>query len=134
MADSSYESYRSDGESEAEKARFIPESVKRILSMGLGAAFLTEETLRSVLGDVKLPKDVLGKVLEGANRSKEEIIERVGDEMVSIIKKIDFVKEASRFVEDHKFKISAEIEVTKKTGEANTTSLDINTTTNIKDS
>jgi hypothetical protein len=134
MADNSYESYRSDGDTEAEKARFIPESVKRILSMGLGAAFLTEETLRSVLGDVKLPKDVLGKVLEGANRSKEEIIERVGDEMVSIIKKIDFVKEASRFVEDHKFKISAEIEVTKKTGESNTTSLDINTTTNIKDS
>ena len=75
---------------ESEKKKFIPESVKKILAMGMGAAFLTEETLRSVLGDVKLPGDVVGKLLEGANRSKEEIIERVGDEMVSIIKKIDF--------------------------------------------
>lgn len=117
---------------ESEKKKFIPESVKKILAMGMGAAFLTEETLRSVLGDVKLPGDVVGKLLEGANRSKEEIIERVGDEMVSIIKKIDFVKEASRFVEDHKFKISAEIEVLKK-GDATESALDLKATTEIKD-
>ena len=117
---------------ESEKKKFIPESVKKILAMGMGAAFLTEETLRSVLGDVKLPGDVVGKLLEGANRSKEEIIERVGDEMASIIKKIDFVKEASRFVEDHKFKISAEIEVLKK-GDATESALDLKATTEIKD-
>ena len=39
---------------------------------------------------------------------------RVGNEIVKVISKIDFVKEASRFVEEHKFKISAEVEVLKK--------------------
>lgn len=118
---------------ENERKGFIPESVKKILSMGMGAAFLTEETVKSVLGDSKLPKEVLGKLMEGANRSKEEIIDRVGDELVSIIKKIDFVHEASRFVEDHKFKINAEIEITRRT-DASETALDLKTKTKIKDS
>ncbi|HEX4922597.1 MAG TPA: hypothetical protein VFV50_00875, partial [Bdellovibrionales bacterium] len=45
---------------------------------------------------------------------KEQLMNRVGNEVISIIQKIDFVKEASRFVETHKFRVSAEIEVIKK--------------------
>ena len=117
---------------EHKNLKFIPEPIKRLLAMGVGAAFLTEETIRSILGEVKLPKDVLAKVLEGANRSKEEIVDRVGDELVSIIKKIDFVQEASRFVEGHKFRISAEIEVLRREPDDAKDSLDLQTRTKIK--
>jgi len=34
------------------------------------------------------------------------------------VQKIDFVKEASRFVEEHKFRITAEIDVVKKNSES----------------
>lgn len=115
---------------EKQNLKFVPEPIKRLIAMGVGAAFLTEETVRSILGEVKLPKDVLGKVLEGANRSKEEIVDRVGDELVSIIKKIDFVEEASRFVEGHKFRISAEIEVLKRSSDED--SVDLSASTKIK--
>ncbi|MAF91049.1 MAG: hypothetical protein VX583_09615 [Bdellovibrionota bacterium] len=115
---------------EKQNLKFVPEPIKRLIAMGVGAAFLTEETVRSILGEVKLPKDVLGKVLEGANRSKEEIVDRVGDELVSIIKKIDFVEEASRFVEGHKFRISAEIEVLKRSSDEE--SVEVSASTKIK--
>lgn len=90
------------------------EVLKRVMSVGLGAAFMTEESVRNALGGLNLPKEVLTSVLQGANRSKEELLNRVGTEIIKLISKIDFVKEASRFVEEHKFRINAEIEIVKK--------------------
>ena len=88
--------------------------VKKVFAVGMSAAFMTEESIRSALGEVKLPKDLLKALLDNANRSKEEVLNRVSNEAVRMIQKVDFVKEASRFVENHKFRISAEIEVEKK--------------------
>jgi len=90
------------------------EIVKRVMSVGLGAAFMTEESIRNTLGDIKLPKEVLTSILQGASRSKEEFLNKIGNETIKLISKIDFVKEASRFVEEHKFHIVADIEVVKK--------------------
>lgn len=103
-----------DTESKEEKSGLISEAVKRIIATGMSAAFLTEESIRNILVDLKLPKEVLIKLLDGANKSKEDIIERIGDELASIVRKIDVVEEASRFVENHKFRVSAEIEVIRK--------------------
>lgn len=88
--------------------------VKKVVTAGLGAAFMTEESVRSYLSDIKLPKDVVAGLVQGANKSKEELMARVGDEAVKVINKIDFVKEASRFVEEHKFRVTAEIDVVRK--------------------
>lgn len=85
-----------------------------MISAGIGAAFMTEESIRSYLAEVRLPKDVMNLLLQSASKSKEELLDRVGNEVVRIISKIDFVDEASRFVEEHKFRISAEVEVIKK--------------------
>lgn len=90
------------------------EVLKRVMSVGLGAAFMTEESVRSALGGLNVPKDVLTSILQGATRSKEEMLNKVGNEVVKLISKIDFVNEASRFVEEHKFKINAEIEIVRK--------------------
>lgn len=95
--------------------------LRKLVSAGIGAAFMTEEHIRNYLGEMKLPKDVMNFLLQGANKSKEELMSRVGNEVIKIINKIDFVKEASRFVEEHKFRISAEIDVVKKTTPADAT-------------
>jgi hypothetical protein len=88
--------------------------LKKLVSAGIGAAFMTEESIRNYLGELKLPKDVLNIILQGASKSKQELMDRVGNEIIKIVQKIDFVGEASRFVEEHKFRISAEIDVVKK--------------------
>ena len=100
---------------ETEKNKgFVTDTIRKLLTAGVSAAFMTEETLRHYVKEMRLPKDVLQGLLQGANKSKEELVKAVTNEVVNIIKKIDFVQEASRFVEEHKFKVSAEIEVVRK--------------------
>ncbi len=109
------------------------EMLKKVMSVGLGAAFMTEESVRSALGGLNLPKEVLTSILHGANRSKEEFLNKVGNETIKLMSKIDFVKEASRFVEEHKFRINAEIEVVKKSTPSSEGSLNLKTSVKIKD-
>ncbi len=92
----------------------ILDAVKKLFAVGVGAAFMTEESIRHYLSDVKLPKDVLQFVLQSASKGKEELVGRVSKEIGALLSHIDIVKEASKFAENHKFKISAEIEVIKK--------------------
>lgn len=110
--DSFYSHHREDDQEG--RGSGLAEALKKIVSAGIGAAFMTEESIRSYLQEVRLPKDVLNIIIQGAGKSKEELLNRVGNEVVKIISKIDFVGEASRFVEEHKFRVSAEVEVIKK--------------------
>ncbi len=103
-----------DKKDEDESGPKWTDMLRKVMSVGLGAAFMTEESIRKAATELKLPKEVLSTILQGATRSKEEFLNRVGNETIKLISKIDFVKEASRFVEEHKFKIQAEIEVVKK--------------------
>ena len=100
--------------SEEDNEKVVPELVKKLIGAGIGAAFMTEEHIRKYISDMKLPKEAVNLLLQGASKSKDEIVHRVGTEVIKIINRIDFVQEASRFAEEHKFKVSAEIEVIKK--------------------
>jgi len=92
----------------------LGDTVKKVFTAGVSAAFMTEESLRAYVSELKLPKEALNLLIQGANKSKDEMTQRVTKEIVGIIQKIDFVKEASKFAETHKFKITAEIDIVKK--------------------
>jgi hypothetical protein len=103
------------GASENEKEGLkISDAVKKIFTAGVTAAFMTEESVRGYLSELKLPKEIVGVLLQSATKTKDEIALRVTNEVLGIIRKIDFVSEISRFAEDHKFRVSAEIEIVKK--------------------
>jgi hypothetical protein len=92
----------------------LGDTLKRVFTAGVTAAFMTEESVRAYLQDLKLPKEVLSLLLQQANKSKEEISARVSKEIVNMLNKVDYTQEISRFVENHKFRVSAEIEIVKK--------------------
>jgi hypothetical protein len=92
----------------------LGDTVKKVFTAGVSAAFMTEESLRTYLSELKLPKEALNMLIQSASKSKDEITQRVTKEAVAIIQKIDFVKEFSKFAETHKFKITAEIDIIKK--------------------
>ncbi len=94
----------------------MSDAIRKLVSTGISAAFMTEEAVRSRVSELKLPKETLNLLLTGASKSKDELMNRVSNEVIRIINKIDVVKEASRFMEEHKFKITAEVEVLKKDG------------------
>lgn len=92
----------------------LSDTLKKVFSVGVSAAFMTEEGIRKYLSDLKLPKEIMEALLSGANKSKEELTNRVAKEINGIMSKIDWVQELSKFAENHKFKIKAEIEIEKK--------------------
>jgi hypothetical protein len=118
-----------------DQSRKMGDTLKKILATGVSAAFMTEESIRKIVSDLHLPKETLNLLLQGAARSKEELMNRVSREVISIISKIDFVKEASRFVEEHKFRIVAEVEVIPKSPPvkpADTAEPDVDTTSKVE--
>ena len=92
----------------------LGDTLKKVFAAGISAAFMTEESIRSYLTDLKLPKEFLNVLLQQANKSKEELMGRVGKEITGVLSRIDVVKELSKFAENHKFKVTAEIEIIKK--------------------
>ena len=92
----------------------LSDTLKKVFTAGVSAAFMTEESIRGYLGDMKLPKEVLQVLLQSASKSKDEITQRMSKELAAMIQKIDLPKEFSKFAENHKFKISAEVEIIKK--------------------
>lgn len=77
----------------------MTDALKKIMSAG-SPSDISKELLHTALGQV--------------NKTKDDISAKVTNEMIALIRKIDFVKEFSKFAEDHKFKISAEVEIIKK--------------------
>jgi hypothetical protein len=97
-----------------EKEPRLTEALKKLISVGVSGALLSEEMIRGYVQDLKLPKDVLALLVTGAQKSKDELTGRIGKEVSALIQKIDLVKEVSKFAESHKFKINAEIEIIRK--------------------
>ena len=59
----------------------VPEFVRKVAVAGLGAVFMTEEGIRNLAGQLKLPKEALGLIIGQAERTKEEIGRVVSEEV-----------------------------------------------------
>jgi hypothetical protein len=92
-----------------------PESLtRRILTLGLGAYFLTEDTVRRYVKDAKIPRDIARGIVQNATKGKEELYTFVARELQGFLNKMDIQQELDRFVRSHKVRISAEIEFLPK--------------------
>ena len=69
------------------------ELMKKVLTVGVGAFFLTEESLKALVSDFKLPKELLAAVLESANKTKAEFLHTLSKELMSqIVERVDPVE------------------------------------------
>ena len=74
MVDGSIDEDELGAEAPGDPARGpIVELMRKVAFAGLGALFMTEEGIRSLAGQLKLPKEALGFVLSQAERTKDEV-------------------------------------------------------------
>jgi hypothetical protein len=59
----------------------VPDIVRRAVLTGVGALFMTEEGIRNLVGDMKLPKDALGFLLSQADKTRTEVARVVTQEV-----------------------------------------------------
>lgn len=91
-------------ESSPSTSEKLGEALKKIISSG---------------SPTEISKELIGTVVGQALKAKDDITLKVSNEMISLVRKIDFVKEFSKFAENHKFKVTAEIEILKKDTDQN---------------
>jgi hypothetical protein len=70
-----------DAQARDTRASFVQEWVKKAAVAGMGALFMTEEGIRNLASQMKLPKEVLTFVLSSAEKTKDEIGRVVTEEV-----------------------------------------------------
>jgi len=97
-----------------EKDGRVESLLKKVLTTGVTAAFMTEESVRAILKDVPLPKDIVGSLLENAKNTKTEFVSGVKNELKSYLDKIDLSKEIEKIVDKYDFEVKATISLKRK--------------------
>ena len=111
MANNDKKESRKDDKVDDKKDSKSNESVASSTTEKLG------EALKKILSSgspTEISKEIIATVMGQALKAKEDITLKVSNEMIALIQKIDFVNEFSKFSENYKFKVSAEIEIIKK--------------------
>lgn len=104
----------------------ITDAIKKIFTAGVSGALLSEDLLKTYLSDLKLPKDLLQIIIQGAQKSKEDLTAKVSRELIQVLNKVDWVEASSKFLESHKVSLKMDIEFTKKTSSAKSSEIKSN--------
>ena len=56
---------------------------KKLMTVGVGTFFLTEDALKTLVGEFKFPKEIVSTLLEGAKGVRKEFMANVVNEMMS---------------------------------------------------
>ncbi len=99
---------------EEDKKSGVTDMLKKLIATGLSSPFLSEEQLKVYLSGLNLPKEVVLQVLKGAQKSKDDLVQKVGGEFSKLIQKVDIVKEFKNILREHKISIQADIEFVPK--------------------
>jgi hypothetical protein len=87
----------------------VTEMLRKAMVAGLGAVFMTEEGIRALVKDLKLPKDVMGFAVGQAERSKDELFRIVGVEMRRFFESAALRRELIKLLSEMTIEVKAEI-------------------------
>jgi hypothetical protein len=97
------------GASEPEaEAGFLPELLRRGLTLGFTGLFMTEEALRRALGD-SVPRDLLEFFVQQSDRTRAEFLDRLSSELGRALSSLDPAEVLARLVEGRTLEVSAKI-------------------------
>lgn len=92
-----------------ERGLGVSDVLRKAIVTGLGAAIMTEEGVRSVLKELKLPKDAVSTALEQAERGRGEIVRIVNEEVRRFLDSPALKREISRALSNITIELTAKI-------------------------
>jgi hypothetical protein len=100
----------------------IVEVMRKVAFAGLGALFMTEEGIRSLAGQLKLPKEALGFVLSQAERTKDEVGRVLSEEVRRFLRSDKLREEFLQLLSGMRVEVTAHVRLVpdpeRKPGEA----------------
>ncbi len=88
---------------------------KKIMTVGVGTFFLTEDALKTLVGEFKFPKEIVTTLLEGAKGVRKEFMANVVSEMMSKVQdKMDPAVVVAEFFKKNEVTLEIKIKVKDK--------------------
>lgn len=97
----------------SEEKKLLTGLLKKAMQTGLGAALLTEETIRGAISDLPNKESISG-LLQSAKETKDDFISSVKQEVGSYLKKIDLQSEIDRILESYDIEVNAKVKFKRK--------------------
>ena len=72
-------------DTEGEETLGVMSFAKKLMTVGVGTFFLSEEALKTMVTEFKLPKDIVMTILDGAKNVRKEFMANVVSEMMGKI-------------------------------------------------
>ena len=100
--------------SKNEKESPLGDVIKKVVSIGVGAAFMTEDTVKNLLGDLPLPKDIVTGLVQNAKSAKEDFSNSVREEISQHLNKVDPKKVIAEVLDGYDIEVNAKFSFKKK--------------------
>ena len=86
------------------------ELVRKLLIVGVGTVFLTEESLRTLISDFKLPKDLIAGILESASKTKNEFLSKLSSDLLDrAMEKVDIQSQVQEILEKNELDLQIKL-------------------------
>jgi hypothetical protein len=89
---------------------FLPDLLRRGLSLGFTGFIMTEEALRRALGD-SVPRDWLDFMVAQSEKTRAELLERLSREFGKVLSAVDPVEILRRLLDGQTIEVSARIKL-----------------------
>jgi hypothetical protein len=87
----------------------ISDMMKKALFAGIGAVFMTEESIRGYLTEAKFPRDIRNYLLQNTERLRAELFAYISKELGQVLRRSDLPKVLQAFLENHTIEVDARI-------------------------
>jgi hypothetical protein len=101
---------------EEQSKGFVPEIVRRAVLTGVGALFMTEEGIRNLVGEMKLPKDALAFLLAQADKTRSDVTRIVTHEVRRFLESETLRREIWKLLTSVTLEVNASVQL-KPSGE-----------------
>jgi hypothetical protein len=97
------------GDQEGFLRQVIPELIRRTVYAGMAAVFSTEEGIRRITSEMKLPKEVANFIIQQAGNSKDELFRVVAKEIRGFLSTMNVSGELQKLLTSLSFEVKTEI-------------------------
>src|SRR5438105_3937686 len=94
----------------------VPDIVRRAVLTGVGALFMTEEGIRNLVGDMKMPKDAIAFLMGQADKTRSEVARVVTQEVRRFLESDTLRREIWKMISSVTLEVNASIRL-KPSGE-----------------
>jgi len=95
---------------------FVPDIVRRAVLTGVGALFMTEEGIRNLVGEMKLPKDALAFLVAQADKTRSDVTRIVTQEVRRFLESETLSREIWKLLTSVTLEVNATVQL-KPSGE-----------------